>query len=137
MFVRRFFPRSIAASMMVVYYAGAGVVQKGRHRQRNDSFTTIEMHVAAICAFAWTCRYAVLRSIFPITMRFDGHLMRMAAIMWNILRRHNPYKHGCTASFSTWLFTDSTEAPGKEHSGLRVFWYIVLLSCLLRTVLPP
>ena len=72
---------------MVVYYAGAGVVSKGRHRQRKANFTIIVMHGAAICEFAWKCRYAESRSVFPIRICFEGHLMRMAAIMWSILRR--------------------------------------------------
>ena len=86
---RRLFLRSISASVMVDYSAVAGVVPKYRHRQRNASFPTIAMNFDAICAFVWTRRYAASRSIFPITMRFEGHLMRMAAIMWSIPRRQN------------------------------------------------
>ena len=80
-------PRSIAASLMVVYYASAGVVPKGRRRQRKYSFSTIAMHDDAICAFVWTRRYTELRSVFPIRIFFEGHLMHMDAIMWSILRR--------------------------------------------------
>ena len=91
---RRSFPRFIAESLMVVYSAGAGVVPKGRCRQRKASFTTIAMHVNATCAFMWTRRYAAPRSVSPIGMRFEGPLMRMAVIMWSIRSRQNPYKHG-------------------------------------------
>ena len=80
--------------MMVIYSAGAGVVPKGKCRQRKTIFITIAMHVAAICEFVWTRRYAALRSIFPIRMRFEVHLMCMAVIMWNILRRQNLQKNG-------------------------------------------
>ena len=80
----------IAYSLMVVYCVVEGVVPKTRHRQRKDSFTTIGMHVEAICVFAWTCWYAASRSVFPIRMPFEGHLMRMAAIMWSILRSQKP-----------------------------------------------
>ena len=82
-------PSLIDTSMMVVYYSGAGVVPNGRSRQIKDSFTRIMMHVATICAFACTCRYAVSRYVFPIGMRFEGHFMQMAAIMWSILRWKN------------------------------------------------
>ena len=92
--VRRSLPRSIAASLMVVYYSGTGVVPKGIHSQIMASFTTIAMHVNATCAFMWTRRYAAPRSVSPIGMRFEGPLMRMAVIMWSIRRRQNPYKHG-------------------------------------------
>ena len=87
---RKFFLWSIAASPMVVYSAGSGVVPKIRRRQRKDIFPTILIHVAAICEFAWMRRYAALRSVLPITMRFEGHLMGMAAIIWSIPRRQNP-----------------------------------------------
>ena len=82
-------PRSISASLMVVYNDGADLVPKGRCRQRKASFTTVEMHVATICAFVRTRRYAVSRSVFPIRVRFKGHLLRMPAIMWSILRSQN------------------------------------------------
>ena len=90
MSTRRLLPTLNAASLMVVYSAGAGVVPKGRRRQRKDIFPTILIHVAAICEFAWMRRYAALRSVLPITMRFEGHLMGMAAIIWSIPRRQNP-----------------------------------------------
>ena len=90
MSTRRLLPTLNAASLMVVYSAGAGVVPKGSRRQRKDIFPTILIHVAAICEFAWMRRYAALRSVLPITMRFEGHLMGMAAIIWSILRRQNP-----------------------------------------------
>ena len=74
---------------MVVYYTGAGVVPKGRHRQRKANFTTIVMHGATIYEFAWKRGYAESRSVFPIKISFEVHLMRMAAIMWSILRKQN------------------------------------------------
>ena len=86
---RRSFPRLIAASLMVLYSSGTGVVPNARHSYIKDIFPTIAMHVDNICAFAWMCRYAALRSIFPIRMRFDGHFVHMYAIMWSILRRKN------------------------------------------------
>ena len=79
------------------------------------------MHGAAICAFAWTRRYAASRSIFTNRMRFEGHLMRMAAIMWSIPRRKNTQKIGCRVSFSTRLFIDSPEGTWKRICGLCVF----------------
>ena len=85
--VRRSLPRSIAASLMVVYYYGAGVVPKGIHSQIMASFTTIAMHVDAICGFVCKFRYAAPRYVLPISMSFEGHLMHMAVIMWSILRR--------------------------------------------------
>ena len=45
-------PRSIATSLTVVYYSGAGVVPKGNFRQRKAGFSTIAMHVDAVVAFA-------------------------------------------------------------------------------------
>ena len=57
-YVKRSFPRSISALLVVVYSAGAGVVPRGRHRQKKVIFPTIEMHVDAICVFEWTRRYA-------------------------------------------------------------------------------
>ena len=87
---RRSFPRLVSSSMMVLYSSGEDSVPKGRRRHRNASFPTIAMHVATICVFAWTRPYAALRYFFPIRILFEGHLMRMDAIVWNILRRHNP-----------------------------------------------
>ena len=52
----RSFPRSIAASLTVIYSAGAGVVKKGNRRQRKDSLSTIAMHVNAVGAFAYIWR---------------------------------------------------------------------------------
>ena len=75
---------------MVVYYAGAGVAPKGICRKRKASFPTIEMHVETICAFEWMRRYEALRSVLPIMINFEGHLMRMAATVWSIPRRKNP-----------------------------------------------
>ena len=75
---------------MLIYSAVEGVVLKGRHRKRKASLHTIAMHVDAIYVFAWTRQYAASRSFFLIRMRFEGHLMSMSAIMWIILRRHNP-----------------------------------------------
>ena len=46
------FPRSIAASLTVVYSAGAGVVPNVNLRQRNSSLSTIAMHVDAVVLFA-------------------------------------------------------------------------------------
>ena len=48
----RSFPRSIAASLIVVYSTGVGVVPKGNLKQRKSSSSTIEMHVDAVVAFA-------------------------------------------------------------------------------------
>ena len=87
---RRLPPSYISASLLVVYYYGKGVVPKGRHRQRKDSLPTIEIHFDAIYVFEWTRRYVSQRSIFPNKIRFEGHLMCMAVIMWSILRRQNP-----------------------------------------------
>ena len=48
----RFLPRSIAALLTLVYSAGAGGVPKGNLKQRNDSSSTIAMHVDAVVVFA-------------------------------------------------------------------------------------
>ena len=45
-------PRSIAASLIVIYSAGAGVVQKGNLKQRKAISLTIVMLVDAVFAFA-------------------------------------------------------------------------------------
>ena len=96
--VRRLFPRSIFDSLILVYYTSAGVVQKGRTSHKKAIFTTIEMYVDEIFVLAWTCRYAASRYMLPIRMHYEGHFMRMAEIMWSILRRHKPQKHGCSVS---------------------------------------
>ena len=49
-------PRSIAASLMVVYSAGAGAVPKGNLKQRKASSSTIAMHVDAVFACACILR---------------------------------------------------------------------------------
>ena len=71
---------------MVVYSAGKVLFTKRKHRQRKDRFTTIKMHVDAICAFAWMRRYAASRLVFLIRIHFEGQLSYMDAIMWIILR---------------------------------------------------
>ena len=48
----RCFPRYTAASLTVVYSAGAGVVPKGYLRQRKASLYTIDMQVDAVIAFS-------------------------------------------------------------------------------------
>ena len=48
----RLLPRSISASLTVVYYAGAGVVPTGNFMQRKASSSTIAMDVDAVVAFA-------------------------------------------------------------------------------------
>ena len=53
---------------------------------------------------------------FLISMRFEGHLRVMAAIMWSILRRHKPQKHGYRVSLSARLFTARPDGPGKDQS---------------------
>ena len=50
------FSRSISASLIVAYSAGAGLVPKGKHRNRNANFSTIALQVYAILAFAWILR---------------------------------------------------------------------------------
>ena len=103
------FPRSISDSLIVVYSSGVVVVPKCKHRQRKDGLTTIVMHVEVFC------RYATSRSDFPVRMRFEGRLMRMAAIMWSILRRQKPYKHVWRVSFSAQLFTERYKGPVKDQ----------------------
>ena len=48
----RLFPRSIAASLTVVYSDGTGVVPNGDRRHRKASSYTISMQVEAVVAFA-------------------------------------------------------------------------------------
>ena len=83
-------PRSIAASLMVVYSAGAGVVPKGNLKQRKASASTIVMHIDAVLAFACIRQYAASRSGFLIRIHFFGHLLRIAEIIFRILSRQNP-----------------------------------------------
>ena len=90
MSARRSSPRSISASLMVVYSYGSGVVPKVGLRKKKASVPTIAMRVTAICAFLWTRRYASSRSVFPIRMCIEVHFMHMATIVWSILRRQNP-----------------------------------------------
>ena len=47
----RSLPRSIVASLTVLYSAGAGVVPKGNLRQRKARSSTIAMHVNVVVAF--------------------------------------------------------------------------------------
>ena len=47
----RFLPRSIAASLTVLYSTGAGVVKKGNLRQIKASSSTIAIHVDAVVTF--------------------------------------------------------------------------------------
>ena len=48
----RFLPRSIVASLTVVYSAGTGVVPTGNLKQIGDRLSTIAMQVDAVVAFA-------------------------------------------------------------------------------------
>ena len=48
----RSFPRSIAASLTVVYSSGAGVVPKGNLRQKKSISFNIAMHVDVVVSFA-------------------------------------------------------------------------------------
>ena len=48
----RSLPRSIFASLSVVYSAGAGVAPKGNLSHRKASLSTIAMHIDAVFAFA-------------------------------------------------------------------------------------
>ena len=47
----RSFPRYIAASLTVAYYAGVGVVPKGERRKRKNISSTISMKFDAVVAF--------------------------------------------------------------------------------------
>ena len=98
---------------MVVYSSGAGVVTKVRNIIINASFHPIAMHVYVICVLVWMRRCASSRSILPIRISFEGHLMQMDAIMWSILRRQKPQKQGCRLSLSTRLFMEVPEGLGK------------------------
>ena len=51
-FQSRLLPRSIAASLTVAYYAGAGVVIKGNLRKIKSIMSTIAMNVDAVVAFS-------------------------------------------------------------------------------------
>ena len=84
------FPRSIAASLTVIYYAGAGVVPKGNLRHRKASPSNIAMQVDAVVEFSCIRRKAASRSVFPIRIRFVGHLLCIDNIMCSILIRHKP-----------------------------------------------
>ena len=113
MFTRRSFPRSIYASLIVVYSSGAGVVPNGILRKINARFSTISMHVDTIWEFVWIFWYVAPRSVFPIKMDFGGHLRRMNSIMWRIWRSKNMQKHVWRVSLITLLFTDMPDETGN------------------------
>ena len=73
------------------------VVPKSNISQRKARLFNIAMKVDAVVAFAWIRRYDESRSNFKIKIRFVGHLFCIAEIMWSILSRKNPYKHGWVA----------------------------------------
>ena len=52
----RFFSRSIAYQIIVVYSDVAGVVPTGNQRQRKASLSTIAIQFDAVVAFAWIQR---------------------------------------------------------------------------------
>ena len=52
----RSFPRSISASLTVVYSSGAGVVSIGNLRQRKVALLNISMHADAVAAFVFSSR---------------------------------------------------------------------------------
>ena len=52
----RSFPGFIAASLTVIYSAGAGVVPKGNNRQRKASLYSIAMQATKVVSFAWIWR---------------------------------------------------------------------------------
>ena len=79
------------------------------------------VHVDAIRDIMWMKRYASSRSVLLIRMILDGHLICMDAIMWRIMMRQNPYKHGWRFSFKTLLFSDRPGGPDKYQS-----WVIFL-----------
>ena len=107
-------PRSITASMMVVYSDGAGVVPKGKFRHRKANIPTIVMPFYVICSFALMRWYAASRSFFLIRIKFEGHLRHMSVIMWSIMKNKKPQEHGCRMSLSTRLFKDRPYGPVKD-----------------------
>ena len=136
--MRRYLPRSISSSLMVLYYSCVGMVTNVKLRQRKSSITTIAMHVDAVFAFAWMSWYAASRSIFLIRMHFEGHSMLMDAIIWIILRRHKQWKHSWRVSLSTRLFMDRPKGPGKDHSWvMRLFVYESTLSLIENCLATP
>ena len=78
-------------------------------------FTKITIHVDAVFVFACTRRYAAPRSIFPIRVRFEVHLMCMAEIMWVILSIQNQSKHGWRVTLFTLLFIYRPEGSVKDQ----------------------
>ena len=86
----RSFHKSIAALLIVVYSAVAGVVLKGNHLQRQTSLSTFSIQVNAVVAFAWIWRQDVYRSVFLIKICSVGYLFRISDIMWSILSNQNP-----------------------------------------------
>ena len=69
---RRSFPRLVAASLNVMYSYDAIVVLKSSRRHSRASWSTMAMHVDAICAFVWVRQYEVSIYVSPTRMRFDG-----------------------------------------------------------------
>ena len=80
------------------------------------SFSTMEIHVDPIRAIKWMRRYDPSRYVYIFRVRFDSHLMLMAAIMWSILSRKNLQKHGWGVSFKIQSFTNSSNVHCKEQS---------------------
>ena len=87
--LRRSSTRPIADLITIVYSAGAEVVLKGKQMHRWARLSTMETYVDKIHVFTWMRLYAASRSVFPIRMIFDGHLICMDVIMWSILRGKN------------------------------------------------
>ena len=88
---RRWFTRTIAASLIFVNSSSASAVMNEIHGQNIDSFSTIYMHVDVIYDFVWTWQYAASRSVSPTKMSFNIHLSYIHTTMW---RTHMSLKSG-------------------------------------------
>ena len=128
-------PRSIAASLMVVYSTGAGVVPKGSRIHRKASFPTIVMH--AICVFEWMRQYAVLRYVFlsrSILKAIWCTWLQSYVVSWEGIIRRN-MAGGCLSAIGfSQIFL---KVRVNSSRGWHVFYYSVLLSSLLIIVMLP
>ena len=96
-----FFTRSISDSMIIVYSDCNGGVTSLSHRQSISRVPTMTMQIGAIREFVFTFWYFVSNSILPISIRFVGNFILIAAIIWRSISSKKYYKHGWKVSLNT------------------------------------
>ena len=90
MSMKKSLSRSIDSSITVVYYYVSVEVMNSRFNNIRDSFSTISVHVDAICDFLWTFWYSVYGSVFHIKMSFISHQIHMDTTMCRTCSSQNP-----------------------------------------------